>query len=114
MDHSDPTTGELMPAFTHRRRSQAAATVAVLLTVATGCTSAEDDDSTSEQASSSASAVTAASFATPAKTHADPDDGDYSTDGATTIGLKDGGTAVRGDGARVKGDLVTITEAGTY
>lgn len=49
-----------------------------------------------------------------AETHADATDGDYDPSGATTIRLADGATTVAGDGATVDGDVVTVTQAGTY
>ncbi|MEQ6902494.1 carbohydrate-binding domain-containing protein [Nocardioides sp. YIM 152588] len=47
-------------------------------------------------------------------THADADDGEYDAADATTIALKDGGSSVDGEGAEVDGDVVTITDPGTY
>jgi uncharacterized Zn ribbon protein len=49
-----------------------------------------------------------------AKTHAKADDGDYDASDATTVKLADGSSKAEGDGAKVKGDVVTITKAGTY
>jgi hypothetical protein len=49
-----------------------------------------------------------------ANTHAKADDGDYKPSKANTIKLADGASKVTGDGATVKGDVVTITTAGTY
>src|SRR4029079_4656382 len=49
-----------------------------------------------------------------AETHAKADDGDYKKSGATTVKLADGSSKVKGAGATVKGDVVTITKAGTY
>jgi len=84
--------------------------LALALLVAAGCSkptdgtdAADDTDSTSE---APARAI--------AETHAKADDGDYDASGATTIKLADGSSEVMGDGAKVKGDVVTITEAGTY
>lgn len=47
-------------------------------------------------------------------THAKADDGDYNASKATTVKLADGSSKVTGDGATVKGDVVTITREGTY
>ncbi|TIC86331.1 carbohydrate-binding domain-containing protein [Nocardioides sp. GY 10113] len=47
-------------------------------------------------------------------THADADDGEYDADGATTITLADGASSVDGSGAELDGDVVTITDPGTY
>ncbi|MFL6088578.1 MAG: carbohydrate-binding domain-containing protein [Aeromicrobium sp.] len=49
-----------------------------------------------------------------ADTHARANDGDYDAAGATTITLADGGSTAKGAGATVKGDVVTISKAGTY
>lgn len=99
------------------RRTVAALSTAALLTVVAACGSADatDDNGTSSGTSSNASttSVTATTINT-ADTHADANDGDYSTDGATSITLADGASAVEGSGATADGDVVTITEAGTY
>lgn len=103
--------------FTDLRRAGAAAVAAAVLGLTAGCgLFGEDAEDASPVASSAAagSAIEAASFTTPADTHADSNDGDYTTAGATTIDVADGATTVDGDGATVKGDVVTITAAGTY
>ncbi|WP_051551842.1 carbohydrate-binding domain-containing protein [Nocardioides sp. URHA0020] len=103
-----------MKKTTLRHRMAALGTAAVL-TLATACGSSADGGTTATGTSGGTGTVASATaFMTLDDTHADTDDGDYSADGATTIALADGGTEVDGDGATVKGDVVTITTAGTY
>jgi len=98
-------------------RTRLAAATAALAIVALGaCSAASDDATTGSSAGTSVVSGTDASTAsyTLDDTHADADDGDYDTAGATTITLADGASEVSGDGASVDGDVVTITAAGTY
>jgi hypothetical protein len=88
----------------HRVRS--AALVLALLTPA-GCSKATEDGGGDGRSSGTPSREIA-------ETHAKADDGDYKTSGATTVKLADGSSKVTGPGATVKGDVVTITKAGTY
>ncbi|GAA2996439.1 carbohydrate-binding domain-containing protein [Actinokineospora diospyrosa] len=88
-------------------RKVGAFVTAAVLAFVTACGSTTASTSTSGTAE-------AAVFAAPAATHADANDGDYSTDGATTLTLADGATAVSGTGASVSGDVVTIAAPGTY
>jgi hypothetical protein len=95
--------------WSRSRRWTAGAGVGLLLLLG-GCGFA-----TTEAAESAADAsAESVSFVSPAQTHADADDGEYDTAGATTITLADGGSRVSGSGAAVEGDVVTITSAGTY
>ena len=86
------------------------AALALALLAAAGCSKATDGadgtDGTDNGSDTPSPAI--------AKTHAKVDDGDYDSAGATTIKLADGSSKVTGAGAKVKGDVVTITEAGTY
>jgi hypothetical protein len=99
-----------------RRKVAALSTTAVLM-LATAC-GASDGTAPTSTAGGSASSVSASSLkantVSVADTHADANDGDYSPDGATTITLADGASTADGAGARVEGDVVTITKAGTY
>ena len=94
-----------------RRKVAALSTTAVLM-LATAC-GASDGTAPTSTAGGSASSVSASSLkantVSVADTHADADDGDYSPDGATTITLADGASTADGTGARVEGDVVTIT-----
>lgn len=92
-----------------RRRIAAAATTAVTLAALTACGATTDGTSTT--AGTSLAAATVSSIDA---THADSDDGEYDAAEATTVTLADGASTVDGSGASVDGDVVTITEPGTY
>lgn len=96
-----------------RRRIGATLAAGVLLTGGVACSASAADDG-----SSGAGATTAvdsgAYVTTLADTHADTDDGAYDAAEATAITLADGATEVDGAGATVDGDIVTVTEPGTY
>jgi hypothetical protein len=79
----------------------------VVLLALAGCAGAKDGSPANGGGSSKDSPEIA-------DTHAKADDGDYDAAGATTVKLADGGSKVKGDGATVKGDVVTIAQAGTY
>ncbi|HUQ00232.1 MAG TPA: carbohydrate-binding domain-containing protein [Aeromicrobium sp.] len=87
-----------------RSRTSTVLAVAALVAVA-GCTKAKDGSSDDGEHKSSPPI---------AGTHAKADDGHYKARKATTVKLADGATKVKGLGAKVKGDVVTITQAGTY
>jgi uncharacterized Zn ribbon protein len=72
------------------------------------CSKAADDAPATDSGDYSADAPAIAD------THAKTDDGDYDAADATTVKLTDGSSKVQGKGAKVKGDVVTITKAGTY
>lgn len=78
-----------------------------------GCTKATNDAPATD---SDSGAGSDSSPAAPkiAGTHARADDGIYDALDATTVKLADGASTVKGGGAKVKGDVVTITKAGTY
>ena len=97
--------------LTHLRRTLGLTAAAAVLALLTACSSTGTSGTHRRVRGTS---VVAAAFSTPADTHADADDGDYSPDGATTITLADGASTVDGAGAAVQGDVVTITAAGTY
>ncbi|HJR89579.1 MAG TPA: carbohydrate-binding domain-containing protein [Aeromicrobium sp.] len=84
------------------------AALALVLLTAAGCSQAADDADGTDGGSEKPAAPEIA------KTHAKADDGDYDRSDATTIKLADGSSKVTGDGATVKGDVITISEAGTY
>src|SRR5689334_9142032 len=83
----------------------ATAVFTVLLLTMAGCSKASKDDAGGGD-SSKAPKI--------ANTHAKAGDGEYKTTKAITIKLADGSSTVKGAGATVKGDVVTITQAGTY
>jgi hypothetical protein len=85
----------------------ATAALTVALLAMSGCGGPNDDAPTAD----GDSAKDAPEIA---NTHAKADDGDYDPADATTVKLADGSSKVSGDGASVKGDVVTITQAGTY
>jgi hypothetical protein len=98
-----------------RKTYTAAASLTLAVPDLTGCsasTAATTDAATG--ASEVVAADSAVSASTAAETHAQPDDGEYDTAGATTITLADAASTVSGAGAAVKGDVITITAAGTY
>jgi hypothetical protein len=95
-----------MTSSTLLQRVRSAALVLALLAPA-GCSKATDHADGSDSDSGTPSREIA-------ETHAKADDGDYKTSGATTVKLADGSSKVKGAGATVKGDVVTITKAGTY
>lgn len=91
----------------HTRPWIATAALTVALLAMSGCGGPKDDASTADgDAAKDAPEI--------ADTHAKADDGDYDPADATTVKLADGSSKVTGDGAAVKGDVVTITQAGTY
>jgi Carbohydrate-binding domain-containing protein Cthe_2159 len=90
-----------------------ATTAALAVVTACGAVNATDTE-TAAGGTTSSTSVAATAFTAPAKTHADSNDGDYTEAAATTIALANGDTQVDGAGASVKGDVVTITKAGTY
>jgi hypothetical protein len=87
-------------------RVRSAILVCALLAAA-GCSKGSDDAGGADGKSGKPSRPIA-------KTHAKAKDGHYKTSGATTVKLRDGSSKVTGAGAMVKGDVVTITAAGTY
>jgi hypothetical protein len=87
------------------RRISTAAFTAVLLA---GCSQAKNGASGSDGSDSGPPARAIA------ETHAKADDGHYKAKKATTVKLADGSSKVTGTGATVKGDVVTISQAGTY
>ena len=94
----------------------AAISAAALVAVLTGCGATTDPtgSTTDSTGATSSSSVTATGFVSLADTHAESDDADYDPAAATTITLAQGASTVDGAGASVKGDVVTITSAGTY
>lgn len=80
----------------------------VLLLAMAGCSKATHDASGSDGSDSGPPAREIAD------THAKADDGHYKAKKATTVKLADGSSKVTGAGATVKGDVVTISQAGTY
>jgi len=111
IDPIQPATGvrSIMISATVLHRIPSAALALALLATA-GCSKAADD--------AGGAGGTGGSYDPPspaiAKTHAKVDDGHYDPSGATTVKLADGSSKVTGSGAKVKGDVVTITKAGTY
>jgi len=99
-----------MTSLTLLHRVPSAALALALLTTAAGCSKDADDAAPTDGPGGSKAAP---SFAI-SKTHAKTDDGTYDTAGATTVTLADGSSTVTGSGAAVKGNVVTITKAGTY
>ncbi len=98
-----------MTSATRLHRVRTAAFALVLLAPA-GCERATHDAEGTDGTGSTYEAPTPAI----AETHAKVGDGDYETTGATTVRLADGSSKVVGSGAKVKGDVVTISKAGTY
>lgn len=101
------------------RRRIAATVTAVALISLSACGASQESQSATTTAAAVATAQEAArgssNYVTDlADTHADADDTEYDADGATTIALADGGTEVDGEDAAVDGDVVTISEPGTY
>jgi hypothetical protein len=93
----------------------AAISAAALIAVLTGCgTTTDPTGSTTASTGTTSSSVAAAGFVSLTDTHAESDDGDYDPAAATTVTLAQGASTVDGAGASVKGDVVTITSAGTY
>ena len=88
----------------HRVRSAA---LALALLAAAGCAKGADDAGGGDSKDGTPSREIT-------ETHAKADDGDYKTSKATTVKLANGSSKVTGAGATVKGDVVTITKAGTY
>ena len=86
------------------------AALALALLIPAGCSKPADDarqpDGTETGPKTPARAI--------ADTHAKADDGLYDPLEATTVKLADGSSKVTGSGAKVKGDDVKITKAGTY
>jgi hypothetical protein len=91
----------------HRVRSVA---LVLVLLAAAGCSKAADD----VDGSGGSDGDSGTPSREIAGTHAKADDGDYDKSDATTVKLADGSSKVTGAGAKVKGDIVTITKAGTY
>ncbi|TXJ04315.1 MAG: carbohydrate-binding domain-containing protein [Aeromicrobium sp.] len=91
------------------KRSIASSACLLVLATASACS-----NGTSTNAENTNEVVKATTFTSPAETHADANDGDYSTSGATTISLRDGNSSVSGKNAEVKGDTITISAGGTY
>jgi hypothetical protein len=93
----------------------AAISAAALIAVLTGCgTTTDPTGSTTASTGTTSSSVAAAGFVSLTDTHAESDDGNYDPAAATTVTLAQGASTVDGTGASVKGDVVTITSAGTY
>ncbi|HPU13431.1 MAG TPA: carbohydrate-binding domain-containing protein, partial [Aeromicrobium sp.] len=82
------------------------------------CGSNSTETGTESGTSAAAGADIPAYVSTLADTHADENDGDYDASKASTIKLADGATKVTagsdGGKAKVSGDVVTISTAGTY
>ena len=91
------------------KRSIASSACLLVLATASACS-----NDTSTNAENTNEVVKATTFTSPAETHADANDGDYETAGATKITLRNGSSSVSGKNASVKGDTVTITVGGTY
>lgn len=92
-----------------RRVAAVAAGLGLLALAACGAGTTSGTDT-----ASATSSLTVPTLSTPAETHADADDGEYDAAEATTITLADGASEVSGSGATVEGDVVTVSEPGTY
>lgn len=84
------------------------AALALALLVAAGCSKATDEP---ESTDTSTPEVPSREIA---NTHAKAEDGLYDALEVTTVKLADGASKVSGSGAKAKGNVVTISKAGTY
>lgn len=104
-----------MKPFRNLRRLIAVFSCLSLMAVSSCATGSGITDTGSRSpAAATTDTITPLTFTSPAVTHADPGDDTFDATAATTITLVDRASKVSGSGAEVSGDVVRVTQPGTY